>query len=198
MAKGTQVKILEAAEDLFWHNGYKATSIDQIAQKAGQSKGAVFHYFRNKNDVSVLALKKYASEELFSPMEAAFSGARTIKDALLIWVQGIYEAYGQKGYNGGCLLGNMALELSDQDEELRAELSKVFLELENTLVSLLKEHEGGEAAKSEILMEPRQFARVLIATLQGILMTIKVHKDKNRAAREFQALAEMIERLIRG
>lgn len=29
-------------------------------------------------------------------------------------------------------------------------------------------------------------------------MTAKVHKDKNRAAREFQAFAELIERMVRG
>ena len=46
-------------------------------------------------------------------------------------------------------------------------------------------------------MEPRQFARLLSSSLQGVMLTVKVHKDKNRAAREFQALAEMIEWMIK-
>ena len=154
----------------------------------------MFHYFRNKDDLTVLALKKYAQEELFEPLEAAFARNKNVKEALLFWAQFVYERYGEKSYRGGCLLGNMALELSDQNETIRLELAKTLLEFENILTNHLKNSTDG----AQILMEPRQFARIFIAAVQGITLTIKVHKDKNRAAREFQALAEMIERLIRG
>ncbi|MGH1397742.1 MAG: TetR/AcrR family transcriptional regulator [Alphaproteobacteria bacterium] len=190
----TQAKILEAAEALFWRQGHKATSLDAIAKRAKQSKGAVFHYFSNKNDVTLSVLHQYAAEELFAPLDRAFAQNKNVKDALMFYAQDLYVRYGEEAYKGGCLLGNMALELSDQDESIRLELAKVFLEFENKLVNHLKESAGS----AEILMEPRQFARVFVAVIQGITMTIKVHKDKNRAAREFQALAEMVERLIRG
>jgi len=194
MKKQTQLKLLESAEDLFWHKGHKATSLDAVARSAGQSKGAVFHYFRNKDDLTVLTLKKYVQEELFKPLDDAFAQNSNVKEALLFWAHDVYNRYGEKSYTGGCLLGNLALELSDQNESIRLELAKSFLEFENLLVTHLKNSVG----KAEILMEPRQFARIFIAAVQGITLTIKVHKDKNRAAREFQALAEMIERLIRG
>jgi hypothetical protein len=106
----------------------------------------------------------------------------------------IYQDYAANDYKGGCLLGNLALELSDGDEAARGEMAKIFLDWENQLTGYFKD----EARAGEILMEPRQFARLLIATLQGITMTVKVHKDKNRAGREFQAFAELIERMIKG
>lgn len=194
MKKGTQVKILDSAEDLFWAKGHKATSLEQIARKAGQSKGAVFHYFRGKGDITQLVLTKYAEEELFAPLKNSFADGGNIKNSLLNWVEGIYKSYSDKAYKGGCLLGNMALELADQDEASREQLARLFLDWENQLVGYLKDG----ADDGQIVMEPRQFARLVIAALQGITMTIKVHKDKNRAAREFQALAELIERLIKG
>lgn len=194
LSKGTPAKIIDAAKQLFWHQGYKATSLDDIARTAGQSKGAFFHYFRSKNDVARLALNKYAEEEIFTPLSNHFSQSSNIKEALLGWGHELYSAYGQKGYKGGCLLGNMNLELSDRDEDVRQEIARLMLEWENRLTGFFKE----EGRSGELLMEPRQFARVVIASLQGTIASVKGHKDKNRAAREFQALAELFERLIKG
>jgi AcrR family transcriptional regulator len=194
MKQATDKKILKSAQQLFWHHGHRASSLDKIANDAGQSKGAVFHYFRNKNDITSQVLHKYAEGQLFVPLEKHFAATPNTKEALFGWAMDIYQAYAQEGYRGGCLLGNLALELADEDEAVRSEMAAIFLEWENKLTSYFKD----EGRQGEILMEPRQFARLLIATLQGITMTIKVHKDKNRAAREFQAFGELIERMIRG
>lgn len=194
MKKGTQTKILDSAETLFWNQGHKATSLEKIARHAGQSKGSIFHYFRGKDDITQLVLKKYAQEELYDPLQNCFAQNTNVKEALLSWLESIYTSYRQKTYKSGCLLGNMALELADRDEATRAELARIFLDLENKLVGGLK----AQADDKQIVMEHRQFARLLIAALQGVTMTIKVHKDKNRAAREFQALGELVERMVKG
>lgn len=47
----TQEKILSAAEQLFANQGFDSTTIDQIAQEAGLTKGAVYYFFQNKADL---------------------------------------------------------------------------------------------------------------------------------------------------
>lgn len=192
MAKATEKKLIDSAAELFWAQGHKATSLDQIASKADQSKGALFHYFRNKNEITQRVLEQYAFEHLTKPLDEHFENADTVKGALLAWVQSIYQSYTAQDYQAGCLIGNLALELADRDESIREELSRVFLDWENQLVGHLRTADEGQ-----LVMEARQFARILIASLQGITMTIKVHKDKNRAGREFLALTEVIERLVK-
>ncbi|MCB9983795.1 MAG: TetR/AcrR family transcriptional regulator [Rhodospirillales bacterium] len=194
MKKATDRKILDSAQQRFWHYGHHASSLDKIANDAGQSKGALFHYFRNKKDITSQVLEKYASEKVFGMLERHFSQTPNTKEALLGWAMEIYQSYAQDEYRGGCLLGNLALELSDQDEVVRHEMARIFLDWENQLTRYFKD----PARQGEIVMEPRQFARLLIATLQGITMTTKVHKDRNRAGREFQAFAELIERMVTG
>lgn len=44
-------KIMSAALDLFSHKGLAATSIVNIASKAGVSSGLLYHYFRSKEDL---------------------------------------------------------------------------------------------------------------------------------------------------
>jgi len=50
-AAQTRRQILEQATQLFEKQGYKATHIDEIANKLGLTKGAVFYHFKSKRDL---------------------------------------------------------------------------------------------------------------------------------------------------
>lgn len=194
MKKTTPAKIMDAAEGLFRTQGYQGASLNDITKKAKLSKGAFFHYYRDKHTIANDVLQKYAQERIFGALDNHVEGAGgNVKETLMMWLQEIYAGYAAEDFRGGCLLGNWALELSDTDEVMRAEIAQIFLDFENRLVGMLRP----AAQNGKLLMEPRQFARILIAALEGVTLTIKVHKDKNRAAREFQALAELVERMIR-
>jgi len=56
----SRARILEAARDLFQSQGFDATSIEQIAEKAEVSRGTFFNYFSTKNAL----LGAIADEEL--------------------------------------------------------------------------------------------------------------------------------------
>lgn len=193
MKKTTKFRIVENAEKLLWHQGYEATSLNEVVDRAGVSKGAFFHYYPNKQAISQDVIRKYAAEQLIEPLQISLAGSGTVKEALFQWVSGMFEKYKENDFKGGCLLGNLALELSDQNDHAREEIKQHFLDLENLIVSALRP----VAKERKIILEPRQFARLFIASYQGVLMMVKVHKDNNRASREFQALFELIEYMIK-
>jgi AcrR family transcriptional regulator len=43
--------ILKAAEKLFFKKGFKSVTIDSVAKKAEVSKGAVYLYFKSKDEI---------------------------------------------------------------------------------------------------------------------------------------------------
>lgn len=47
-SEATRDQLLEAARALFSERGYQASGTDQIAQRAGVSRGALYHQFRDK------------------------------------------------------------------------------------------------------------------------------------------------------
>lgn len=51
-------KILSTATQLFIHNGYEKTSVQNIAQTASISKGAIYHHFQSKSDIIFAVLKQ--------------------------------------------------------------------------------------------------------------------------------------------
>ncbi len=193
MAKTTQHKIIEKAEKLLWFQGYKATSLNDVVSQAGVSKGAFFHYYPNKQAISKDVIDKYAREQFIAKLEKSIKSSNSVKNGLFNWVSEVFESYKGQDFKGGCLLGNLALEMSDQNDHARETIKGHFLDVENKLTSYIRplQEEG------KLFMEPRQLARLLVASVQGVTMMAKVHKDNNRASREFQAVAQLIEYAIK-
>jgi AcrR family transcriptional regulator len=72
-------RLLSAALRLFITHGYHATSVEQIANAAGLTKGAVYFYFKSKSRL-LMALLDRVEEQTIAPtlraVEAAGAGAR--------------------------------------------------------------------------------------------------------------------------
>jgi AcrR family transcriptional regulator len=60
--------VLRAAADAFMSRGFAATSIDDIADRLGGSKGRVYHYFRTKGEI-FLGIHQLALEMVISTVE---------------------------------------------------------------------------------------------------------------------------------
>ncbi len=52
----TRARILEQAERLFREHGYMATSLDQIAEAAAVTKGAIYGHFTSKEELLICAI----------------------------------------------------------------------------------------------------------------------------------------------
>jgi AcrR family transcriptional regulator len=65
-------RILDAAADLIAHYGYDKTTVDDIARKAGVSKGAIYLHYKGKEDLFEALLLRESerlSEQLFMQWE---------------------------------------------------------------------------------------------------------------------------------
>ena len=60
-------KIIKVGFDLICEKGYYNTNTAEIAKKAGVSTGIVYQYFKDKHDILIAGIQKYASD-IFYPM----------------------------------------------------------------------------------------------------------------------------------
>ena len=58
-----RTQILDAAVNLFSTRGYEETTVDEVAEKAGLSKGAIYWYFKSKLDILLAITDHYEREE---------------------------------------------------------------------------------------------------------------------------------------
>ncbi|WP_170233769.1 TetR/AcrR family transcriptional regulator [Novosphingobium sediminis] len=66
-------RLLDAAETLFVWQGFRATSIEGIAEAAGMSKVTLYGYFRDKEAVFIAVAERIA-DTMASAVEAALEG----------------------------------------------------------------------------------------------------------------------------
>jgi AcrR family transcriptional regulator len=77
----TRSELVDAAERLFSEQGFHATSVDQVADDAGYTKGAVYSNFVSKEDL-FLAVYERRVDRALPHVEAAFAEARTAIEGL--------------------------------------------------------------------------------------------------------------------
>lgn len=63
----TKDKIIEAGFELICNDGFYNTNTSKIAKKAGVSTGIIYQYFKDKRDIFLAGLDKYA-DDIFYPM----------------------------------------------------------------------------------------------------------------------------------
>ena len=68
--------IMETSLELFAENGYHATSISQIATKAGISKGLIYNYYESKNEL-LEALIAHGFDAIFENFDIKHDGVLT-------------------------------------------------------------------------------------------------------------------------
>jgi AcrR family transcriptional regulator len=59
-----KTKIIEAASDLFYKQGYQATTIDQIIKHSGVSRPTLYSHFSTKEDLCLVYLKNRRKKDL--------------------------------------------------------------------------------------------------------------------------------------
>ncbi|WP_319226632.1 TetR/AcrR family transcriptional regulator [Draconibacterium orientale] len=80
--KNTKEHIIEVAISLFNRFGYKKTTIDEIAEIADKSKGAIYHYFESKEELfRVIIDRKFEKLhlELTSAVDSGVTGKSKIE-----------------------------------------------------------------------------------------------------------------------
>ena len=63
-------KILATASQLFVQKGYEKTSMQDIAQTAGISKGAIYHHFQSKDEIILKVMQHRKVEEIAQTLQA--------------------------------------------------------------------------------------------------------------------------------
>jgi AcrR family transcriptional regulator len=90
----TRGALLSVARELFTERGYAATSTTEIADRAGVTRGALYHHFRDKQDL-FRAVYEDTERELVAAIGAKMQGgAADPLDLLLIGVRAFLDACG--------------------------------------------------------------------------------------------------------
>lgn len=93
-ASGARGDILEAALRLFASRGYRATSVQDLADALGYGKASLYHYVRSKEDI-LLAIHELFMRRLIDDASSVIAGPQSAADKLQAIIENFVDLVGR-------------------------------------------------------------------------------------------------------
>lgn len=191
----TRTKLLDAARDVMRLKGYAATTVDDICQSAGLTKGSFFHHFASKEELGIAAAEHFAS------MAAGIFGSapyRTLPDPvdrLLGYVD--FRVMILQGPICGfsCLLGTFVQELYETNPSIRAACERHMGDHVAELAKDVAEAKRRYAPDAPWTVDSLAFH--MQAVLQGSLILAKAKQGPQVAVESLGHLRRYLELLFK-
>jgi AcrR family transcriptional regulator len=177
-AKGelTRRKIVEQSLQLFSVKGYFNTSISDILQTVGLTKGGLYCHFKSKEDVwravyddAVQRWRAVVFRDTRSIPDPLERIQRTTTNVLLVYLGG-------EVFDGGCFFVNMLVELSGQSDVMGRHIRKGFVGFSKLFQSWLAEGEASGLLKPDL--GHREIANFIVITLNGAATLYMSTRDR--------------------
>jgi len=141
MAKQTtRENLIEVGLQLIRSSGYTATGINQVLEAADVPKGSFYHHFGTKDEFVMEVIRRYAAGEQ-ERLEKLLNGPEVSPlKKLRRYFKDLIATYGRRGGPiAGCLLGNLSLEISGQNAEIRNLLRQAFDGWQSAIAKTIRE-----------------------------------------------------------
>jgi len=168
----TRKFIIETTAPIFNTKGYEGTSMSDITEATGLTKGSIYGNFENKEEVALAAfdhnhgiIKKIITEKI--------SKAESYHDKLMVYAI-VYHSFTRKSgfVKGGCPVLNTAIEADDTNPPLRDKAANAVESWRKSIINLIKAGIIAGEFKKDIPLE--QTALSIIALIEGGVMISKV------------------------
>lgn len=198
--KATRRRILAAAQEEFWRNGYRAGSLNGIVEAAGVTKGALFHHFRDKRALAVAVVEEVLApewrEHWIESMDSLGDGEDVLQ-GLGRLLGGELERIETAGDEGplarGAALIHFASDLGETDEALRGKVGELFDEWCGAVARLLAQ--GQTAGMVHPNITPDDEAAFLVSMLAGVSIVGKTIRRISFFQASFRAATAYLETL---
>src|SRR3990172_5338045 len=175
MMSNSKDHIIEVASGLINLRGFNNTSVDAVLQASGVKKGSFYYYFKSKEDLGYAIIESHLRRFSDHVLGKAFSGTKDALMELEDFLDIILELHRQRNCSGGCLMGNMAMEMSDIHEGFRRKFEEVFEDWRIRVAGVLQ--------KAKIFGTPHEYMDstrlppFIISGVEGGILLSKVKKD---------------------
>ena len=160
----TRTRLLDAAGQVFARRGFHAATVDEVAEAAGYTKGAVYSNFANKDELFLALLDQRWATQL-QQVEALY--AIESSEELLAAMRGRTEQEFAAARDFGVLQVEFWL-YAMRNPAAQAELAKRYRQLRNRLAELITKRYARHRTSPP--MPPEHLAALALATDAGLFL----------------------------
>jgi TetR/AcrR family transcriptional repressor of nem operon len=187
-------RLLAAGRRLILEKGFPATTVDQICEAAGVTKGAFFHYFDSKEAVGREVIERFVFDLVETFRGGPFRHLPDPLERVDAYVDFTIEVCTQAILRDGCILGLFSQELAQTNPDIRAVCEQSFRAWAEDLKSLLDEAAAGRKPASPF--DSESLAEQYIAIVEGALIVRKAYQDPQVIARALNHFRDYVRLLL--
>ena len=183
--KVSQIRIIEAANHLFYTKGYNQTSVSDVAAETGITKGNLHYHFRSKDELleAVITHRLGMISENLQQWDQDYPEA---KDKLKRFVQMVLSEQAEI-VRYGCPMGSLNVELGKCQISLQAKARAMF-DLFQVWLAKAFNQMGCKNSKA--------LSRHLLVMAQGAALMSYVYADEKILKQECKTIENWIDSLV--
>ena len=178
------------AMDLFWEQGYEATSLQDLSRALGLGRGSMYAAFGSKEGIYQAALERYR-QDLAGPMLRALAEGADIRATLRGLFGGLVDDAVADERRRGCMVVNAATERVPRDPATSRTVRDVLQTIEDAITAaLIAAQERGELAAGK---DPRALAGYFVLFLNGLRVAAKTNPERAALMRSVEVALTVLE-----
>ncbi len=193
-AERTTAYIIETVAPVFNKHGYVGTSMSDLTEATGLTKGAIYGNFENKEALALSAFE-HNSKRLLLKIDdlLATDGNALDKIFALTDFYKSYEVFTED--MGGCPILNTGVDAQNNNRLLAAANRETIKEIEGKIALVLENGVNGNELKLPVT--PLQFAKQLFTIIQGAVAMSTMTRDRKYLINTVTYLDVLIKKELR-
>ncbi len=183
--------MIDAASELFGCRGYHATAFSDVIEQSGAPRGSIyFHFPGGKQELAREAIVA-AGEGIEETVAQAVSQVGDPGSLIRVLAEGMVARLEDSGYEHGCSIATMVLELAPHDKELSVEFDRVFARWRAGLVDGFET--WGLARERGVAL-----ADLVMSAFEGALILSRAARSSEPFWSTVEALVKVVEFMEQG
>ncbi len=171
----SETEALDKALEVFWQNGYHATSANDLVNGLGLSRSSIYSTFTDKRTLFIKALERYSQRSIDSVLEV-IEQSDDIPATMTVILKDVIKQDYSLEIPKGCFVVNTGIELAAHDEEINKMVSRHMKKLESTIKTAIKK--GQRLGQISTDKKAEVLARFIQNNISGLKVAVKSHKKK--------------------
>ncbi|MCA0959407.1 TetR/AcrR family transcriptional regulator [Muricauda ruestringensis] len=193
-AERTTAYIIETVAPIFNKHGYVGTSMSDLTEATGLTKGAIYGNFENKEALALSSFE-YNRNLLLSAIDHKLEFGTDALDKLYSLLA-FYKQYDVFTLPmGGCPLLNVGVDAQGNNKLLAAAVKETIKEVEGKIALVLEN--GAKQNEIRLAVPPLQFAKQLFTMIQGAIAMSTMTQDRKYLMNTITYLEYLIKQELR-
>ncbi|AYN67904.1 TetR/AcrR family transcriptional regulator [Euzebyella marina] len=193
-AERTTAYIIETVAPIFNKLGYIGTSMSDLTEATGLTKGAIYGNFENKEALALSAFE-FSSKKLLAKLDEVLSTEGSSLDKIFALTE-FYRHYDTFTNDlGGCPILNTGVDAQNNNRLLAAASKEAIKEIEGRIALVLEN--GTKSNELKLPVTPLQFAKQFYTMIQGAIAMSTITRDRKYLVNTIAYLEVLVKKEIK-